>query len=509
MEILEFKNYSFKYYDAEKLAISNINIKIYKGEFILLFGKSGAGKTTLLRSIKEELRRTGKSTGKIISNVEDSEISVVFQNPNIQLINSRVVDDLVFQMENIGYSILDIKRRLSETIYYFGIEDILHRDPETLSGGQKQLIALCSALMVRPKILLLDEPISQLDPMSSKKFFEILEKINVDFGVTIIMTEHKIDEAIKYSDKLVLMKSGTIEKAGDREKVIYEILENSRENFKFIPSIPRVSYKLFKSIKYTPKEFISTSENISIKPQKEKENLKIGKRIMKLRRVFFGYNSTKYVIKNISMEIYENERICLLGANGSGKTTLLKLLANIYTPTFGNIKSKNIEIGYLPQDINLFFSKDTVLEELELSFGKDNINRDYLDIFCLEKILYRNPRDISGGEQLKVAILSILGKKPDLIILDEPTKGLDIYSQNEIIDIIKKLDITIICSTHNLDFSCKVGTKSIMLFDGEVFFTESSREFLKYNDYYTTQLSLAIRNINRDIIIPEDIEYEN
>lgn len=509
MEILKLQNYHFKYFSETDFSISNINITLNTGEFIVLFGKSGAGKTTLLRSMKKELRKTGRYIGEVVSNIKESEISIVFQNPNTQLINNRVIDDLVFHMENLNYSVLEMKRRLSETVYYFGIEDILHKDPEELSGGQRQIVALCSALMVRPKLLLLDEPTSQLDPISTRNFFGILEKINTDFDVTIVMTEHKLDEAMKYSDKLVFMENGKIIEIGKNKEVITKILEENINSSSFIPSIPRVSYKIFKEISYTPKEIKKKLYNVNIRYMEVKEKIYSGVEILRLRRVFFKYLNSDYIIKNISMRIYEKERICLLGCNGSGKTTLLKLIANIYKPTFGSIRSKDIEIGYLPQDVSLYFSKDSVIEELELTFGENNINKDYLELFNIKDILKKNPRDISGGEQLKVAILSILGKDPDLIVLDEPTKGLDIYSQNEIIEIIKSINITLICSTHNLEFSCKIGTKSIMLFDGEISFSEDSRNFIKYNEYYTTQLSLAIRKTNENIILLEDIDYEN
>lgn len=512
MELIRFKDYSFKYALGKKDALSNINLEIKEGAFVVIFGCSGSGKSTILRCIKKEIVPAGSVKGEIITKLNDEDIAIVFQDPDTQLVCNSVIEDLVFYMENLGFKQQEMQKRLAETVHYFGLESLLSKNTNELSGGQKQLLVLCAALMTRPKLLLLDEPVSQLDPIAVKEFLNILARVNEDFKVTIIMSEHRLDESITVADELVFMKDGQIIKHDETRNVLKEMLIDNNNDL-FIPSIPRLTYKLgINKICISPKEFKDSMDVLDVKsPSQSKSSLnKVdikNENIIYLNRVFFTYDKQlDFIIKDLSFKVMEGERICLLGGNGSGKSTLLKLIAKIIKPSFGTIKGNTKKISYMPQNLKQFFRFNTVKEEV---FFNNEVDDEMLKLFDLEGYYERHPYDLSGGESAKLALYCSLQKEPDLILLDEPTKGLDPYSKNIICDTLINQSKTVICATHDLEFAAKFATKCVMLFNGSITFADNPKDFFKANQYYTTPIHMATRNFISDLIIIEDLkDYE-
>lgn len=514
MELIKFKEYWFKYALGKNYALSNINLEIKEGAFVVIFGCSGSGKSTLLRCIKKDIIPAGSVKGEIITKLKSEDIAIVFQDPDTQLVCNSVIEDLVFYMENLGFEQREMQKRLAETVHYFGLESLLSKSTNELSGGQKQLLALCAALMTRPKLLLLDEPVSQLDPIAVKEFLNILARINEDFKVTIIMSEHRIDECITVTDELVFMKDGNIIKHGATRKVLKSMLLDNNKDL-FIPSIPRLGYKLgINNVCISPKEFKNSMDlatiNTSLKSISSFNKVYNNKEeILSLNRLFFSYDKQlDFIIKDLSFKVMAGERICLLGGNGSGKSTLLKLIAKIIKPSFGTIKGDINKLSYMPQNLKLFFRFNTVKEEIYFNC-KNEVNYQMLNLFNLDSYFERHPYDLSGGETAKLALYCALQKKPDLILLDEPTKGLDPYNKSMISETLINVNKTVICATHDLEFAAQFATKCVMLFNGSIAFAENPKDFFKSNQYYTTPIHMATRSFISDLIVIENLkDYE-
>lgn len=506
MELISFKNYNFCYALGNKLALSNVNFSVTEGDFVVIFGSSGSGKSTLLRCIKEDVIPVGEASGTLETNLESHSIAMVFQDPNTQLVCHSVLEDLVFYMENLGYKQEEMKKRLAETVHYFGLESLLSKNPNELSGGQKQLLVLCAALMTRPKLLLLDEPVSQLDPIAVREFFSILSRVNEDFKVTIVMSEHRLDEAITVADKLMYMKNGEIIKYNQTKQVLKSMIVEEN-GLLFVPSIPRVSYALGQEdVCISPKELKESNKEHTIQATTKENPIIIGsnKALISLNKLFFAYDKgLEFIIKDLSLTLHQQERLCLLGGNGSGKSTLLKIIATILKPSFGRYKKGKIKIGYMPQDLKLFFRFLTVREEA--MFGNKEIDYKRLRLLGLEDCLDRHPFDLSGGEASKLALYCILSQKPDILLLDEPTKGLDPYGKEILSKLLIESKVTVICATHDLEFAVKFSTRCSMLFDGSIAFSDAPKDFFRSNQYYTTPMHLATRHFNPNLFTVEDV----
>lgn len=495
MTAASFRNYTFKYALGESNALAGVNLEIQKGEFLVICGASGSGKSTLLLSMKKEIAPTGETGGELDVFVPPHEIAVVFQNCDTQLVTSSVINDLAFHMENIGLNNTTMKKRMAETVGYFGLEGILHKSPSDLSGGQKQLAALCAAMMTLPKLLLLDEPISRLDPISANGFLDTLRRINEDLGVTVVIAEHRADSIINMAHRVILMDSGRIAYCGKPADVAADIWHKEDErNTYFLPVLTKSSLTISdgKTAVFTPSQFIrefGKAKKEMPLPSTEKTNGGIAVRADRLSYKYPG--SADYVLKNLDISIEKGKLTCLTGGNGSGKSTLLKVLAGVIRPYMGGLKRSCTKIGYMPQSLNAFFTADTVADELsecdDSAFCSEIINS-----LGLEQLLCRHPYDISGGEQQRAALAAILLKKPDLILLDEPTKGLDRYYKTVAASLLKKSGAAVVASTHDLEFAAFYADLCMMLFDGDIAFSGTPHEFFRQNRYYTTEVSKAV-----------------
>lgn len=534
MSLIEFHDFSFQYAQnaqSGESAVKNISLTVNEGEFLVICGRSGSGKSTLLRCMKEETTPAGRSTGSFVTALSSSETAVVFQDPDTQLVCSTVIEDLAFYMENLGYTRENMRHTMAETVGFFGIESLLHRDPNDLSGGQKQMVVLCAALMTNPRLLLLDEPVSQLDPIASKSLLDTLVRINRELGVAIVMTEHRLDDCIAVADKLAVMEDGKILCMGETGSILKRMVSDNDDSGRlFVPEIPKASYyiapkaqvcltgKELRSLVLSnnienrglcfEKESSPKKENLS-KENLQKENLQKEemKKLIKLKNIFFAYDeSTDFVLRNLFLNIYKGERVCLMGGNGSGKTTLLKLICKIIRPLSGTLHMEKLGIAYMPQDVKSYFRFETVKEEIDHNRGGGETDEKLLEEMGLSKLLQRHPLDLSGGEAGKLALYCLLLKKSRLILMDEPTKGMDPYGKRLLAVYLKASGATVVCATHDLEFAAGFATRCVMLFDGSVSISSNPAEFFGRNHYYTTALSRAMRPLCNNIITFEDVK---
>lgn len=532
MESIKIENLSFTYPLSNKKAIDNISLTVEQGEFITICGKSGCGKSTLLRQIKPTLAPHGKDEGTIyiegkdvaeLSQQEQAEkIGFVFQNPDNQIVTDKVWHELAFGLESLSYSKTEIRTRVSEMASFFGIGDWFYKKVTELSGGQKQLLNLASVMVMQPTILILDEPTSQLDPIAAHDFLETVYKINRELGVTVILTEHRLEEAFPLSDRVIIMNDGKI-LADDVPSRIGEALYKTNNcMFDALPTPIRVYYSKQndEACPVTIREgrkWLSQMERVnSVKSEEtERTNNSI---VLSLSDVWFRYErDMPDVLKGLSVSFYEGELYAIVGSNGSGKTTTLSVMAGLEKQYRGKVtRDRHKKLVALPQNPQSLFVKKTVeldlyemLTDKSMSKEEKALQVQAVVDFCeLDNFLSRHPYDLSGGEQQRVALAKVLLTKPDILLLDEPTKGLDAHFKTKLAKMLKKLQksgVTIIMVSHDIEFCAKYADRCGMFFDGCITSEDTPRNFFAGKSFYTTSANRMARGIINDAVLDEDI----
>ncbi|MFJ8530278.1 ABC transporter ATP-binding protein [Bacillus sp. NPDC094106] len=523
----EIKNLSFTYNDESVQALTHISLSVSQGEFIVLAGRSGCGKTTLLKHLKKELLPIGERAGNVyydgvsLQEISDllsaQEVGMVFQNPENQLVMDTVIQELAFSLENVGLASHVIQKRIAELISFLGFQDLLHQSVHTLSGGQKQLVNLAAVLVLQPKLLLLDEPTAQLDPIAAKDFLGLLKRINEELGITIIMSEHRLDEVIPLATRVVFMNAGEIIYDGIPQHVISKMWE--LEEFRpFIPQIPRLFLEWnVEQIPFTVRgaqtqihSEVCIEHEAPVISQTEKKEV-----ILQAKHISFQYEkNSPFILRDLTLSIEQGKWTALVGKNGTGKSTLLAILAGLQKARRGKVRWNGTEIhkinskerfkriGYVSQHPYYHFTCDTVWEEVferanELYGEKANqVTKDMLQRFWLYSIRDRHPHDCSGGEQQLLALCTVLLSKPSLLLLDEPTKGLDPGKKERLGQLFQELQkegTTIVMATHDIEFAAKYVDRCMMLFDGKIIMNDAPKEFFSDNFFYTTSINRFIR----------------
>ena len=514
LEILDIKDLSFTYPLAVSPALKNISFTVNEGEFIAVCGATGSGKSTLLRMLKPELSPLGERSGSIafgkrpIDSAKPSDIGFVMQDPEHQIVTDKVWHELAFGLENMGLPRSATARRTAEMASYFGIEDKFESNISELSGGQKQLINLAAVMVTEPELLILDEPTAQLDPITASELINTVKKLNRDLSLTVIIAEHRLEEVIPICDKLLVIDNGSIIAFGAPDDVLKQLYGHS-DIMCGMPAAARISALLGEkdcAISVTQgralvRKYGNEKELTERKNETDcKKSIALG-----FKDVYYRYERTAPdVLKGLSFDVYENEIFCILGGNGSGKTTALSCASGILRPYSGSItvfgkKIKDYKnqslynecLALLPQDISTVFLRNTVREELK-DAGADI---DTLP-FDLTPHLDKHPYDLSGGERQLAALAKVLALRPKLLLLDEPTKGLDAASKQRIITLLRKLTesgMTIVTVTHDVEFAAECADRCAMFFRGEIVSAAPPDEFFSENSFYTTAASRITR----------------
>lgn len=553
MNLYQIKNLTFAYPDIASErddrflapSLQGIHLTIEQGSFVVVAGGSGSGKTTLLRQLKSCLAPRGKRSGsieflgkrldEIERNVQTEKIGFVLQDVDAQLVTDKVWHELAFGLESLSYENAFIRKRVSEMSSFFGLNDIFHKKVNELSGGQKQLVNLASVMAMAPKVIILDEPASQLDPMAARDFFQCLHRINRELGTTIIITEHRLEELWSMCSQFVLMDAGKIIYDGKMEDGIWKLYESVTSIE--VPAACRIAIGLGErqavpisvaegrhwlteydacheqtgkkdaTGQQSENERLGKNEQQS-KTEKSDENRKSGnagqpgnkKKILDVRDVFFRYDKMdKDVLRGLSLSVYENEILAINGSNGCGKSTLLSLLAGVHTPYRGKIKKeKGVRIGLLPQDAKLLFTENTVYRELD---SESSAREKIVSLCHLEPLLDRHPYDLSGGEQQRLGLAKVLLGMPDIILMDEPTKGMDASFKRIFSDILMELQkqgCTIVLVSHDIEFCAQTADRVCLLFDGETATVQKTADYFTGNEFYTTAAARIAKNIVKD-----------
>ncbi|BDZ68135.1 ABC transporter ATP-binding protein [Methanobacterium ferruginis] len=592
MSLIKFEDFSFRY-PHQKNALSNINLDVREGEFILFCGPSGSGKTTLLANIKNEIRPVGDCDGVIyydgenIRTIEDersaSEIGFLFQNPEDQFVSDNVLQEIAFSLENMGLPTNEIRNRVAEMTAFFGLDKYLYKNVNELSGGQKQLVNLCSLLVLKPRLLLLDEPTSQLDPIAAYDFLTILRRLNEEFSITIMATEHKIDNMFPFIDKAVFLEEGCIKYSNEPRMICQEAWDNKIFR-NYLPAVTRINFLLESKYDYVneleiPLNIRQGRGNLNLlndELKKSHSSLSLNKdnethdteqlvektenvnTLITCEDIWFGYVQDHIVLKGIQFDIKKGEFLSIIGGNGTGKTTLLQILAGLMKPKKGKVTyKKGLSLGYVHQNPMIHFRQETVKEEFaehpsrltpeQLNqnngglgklfksilgsknhsdstispaespqfkgnrFVSEEEKQDLIHLFGLNDLLDKHPYDCSGGEKQKIAIVKALLTKPDVLILDEPTKGIDPVSKLHFADLMKKLEndgLTIIMTTHDIDFAAEYSQRCILLFDGGIQVDDKPKPVFSNNNFYTTFVNRMVKDYLPDCVTLTDVKTQ-
>ena len=541
MAHFEIKDLTFSYAAAKgKHSLENVSLTIEQGEFLVLCGKSGSGKSTLLRQLKTVLTPNGKRTGEIlfrgvplkqVSDREQSEkIGFVMQNPDDQIVTDKVWHELAFGLESLGCDQKTMRGRVAEMACYFGIQDWFHRDVATLSGGQKQLLNLASIMAMQPEALILDEPTSQLDPIAASDFLNTVRKINTELGTTVIITEHRLEDIFPYADRAVVMEKGRVIADDTPGKVGQLLFEQANPMFAAMPTPVRVYYgaggtgesplTVRQGRSWLSRRFPNRPEKDAIAAPPLPEEVKDPALVLK--ELWFRYEKdSPDILRGVSAEIPSGSLYAILGGNGAGKSTTLKAISGICRPYRGKVtlfgkpvdKYKSSELFHgclamLPQDPKSLFVKKTVREDLsEMTKDKSSIER--IAALCqITELLDSHPYDLSGGEQQRAALAKVLLTNPRLLLLDEPTKGIDSFFKEtfaEILADLKKQGITIVMVSHDVEFCARYADIVSMFFDGQVLTTDTPRRFFGANSFYTTAAHRMSRHVFEGAVTAEDV----
>ncbi len=559
MEILDIQALSFEYPDGKR-ALDDISFSLFPGEFALMCGSSGCGKTTLMRLLKRELAPHGHMTGQLLycgrpmADMSDrqaaQEIGMVMQQPESQIITDRVYQELAFGLESMGIKQEELRLRVGETANYYGINTWFERSTDTLSGGQKQLLALASVTAVGPRLLLLDEPTAQLDPIAAASFIDTVYKLNREMGITVLIAEHRTEELFERADSVLLMEKGRLLKK-DTPRAVCARFASSLAAQGF-PAAARLFAALEKRSPGGP-EMNSLAMNSPAKddslPEKAEANIPMTVRegrafmaelfdkaglaqaancaaqescaprkeeqALELKGAWFRYEKdSPDVLKGVNFSVAFGEVFSLLGGNGSGKSTLFKVIAGLERAYRGKITvlGRNIKkwdaslccggVALLPQDVSAVFVKHTVKEDMEdLCRAQGLAPQPKIDELCaqmgIEDLLDREPMDLSGGERQKCALCKLLLTSPQLILLDEPTKGMDAAYRSGLVKTVRGLaqkGAAVIIATHDTGFAAAVSDRCGLFFNGELLSVCSPRRFFSATRFYTTAASRITRD---------------
>ena len=540
MAHFQIKDLTFSYPTSKnKKSLDGVSLSIEKGEYIVLCGKSGSGKTTLLRQLKSVLAPHGKKTGEIFFNGtpleqvsqrdQSAKIGYVMQNPDDQIVTDKVWHELAFGLESLGCDQKTMRSRVSEMACYFGIADWFHRDVAVLSGGQKQLLNLASIMAMQPEVLILDEPTSQLDPIAASDFLNTVRKINIELGTTVIITEHRLEDIFPYADRAIVMDSGKVI-ADDTPRNIGKLLwQQKNDMFAAMPTPVRVFYgaegdgdcPLTVREGRTWLSKAHSAPKVSTLPITELDE-EIEDPALSLKELWFRYEKDgPDVLRGVSAEVPRGALYAIVGGNGAGKSTTLKAVCGICKPYRGKVKAfgKPIEkykaselfggcLAMLPQDPKSLFVKKTVREDLA-EMTKDEKKIAEVAAVCeIEGLLDSHPYDLSGGEQQRSALAKVLLTEPELLLLDEPTKGIDSFFKEKLAAILCKLKeqgITVVMVSHDVEFCAKYADMVSMFFDGQILTTDTPRRFFGNNSFYTTAANRMSRHVFSMAVTAEDV----
>ena len=541
MEAVRIENLTFTYPGCEKPALDGVSLTIRRGDFVTLCGSSGCGKTTLLRQLKPSMAPHGVKSGGIFfggtpldalpQRDQAAKIGFVQQSPENQIVTDKVWHELAFGLESLGVKTPEIRLRVAEMASFFGIQTWFHKSVTELSGGQKQILNLASVMAMQPSVLILDEPTGQLDPIAASEFLATVGKLNRELGVTVILTEHRLEEAFPLSNRVVVLEEGRVLADGTPREAALRLRESGHGMFLAMPTAMRVWSQLTvdsgqltvgDEVPVTVRDGAEWLRQLTV----DNGQLTVEGKLSTIHYplstaitwddVWFKYGKTEPdVVKGLSFKANYGEITAILGGNGTGKTTALSLAAGLNTPYRGKVKA-DARVTMLPQNPQALFVKKTVREDLlemlsERKLPKEEQQKRLAEIAALcrlEELLNSHPYDLSGGEQQRAALAKVLLLRPKILLLDEPTKGLDAEFKQVLAGILKQLTASgaaVVIVSHDAEFCAEHADKCALFFDGSIVSEGTPRAFFSGNSFYTTSANRMARDVLPEAITVGDV----
>ncbi len=531
MAAFEIKNFTFTYPEQERVVLQDVSMTLQQGDFVVLAGHSGCGKSTMLRQFKTVLVPHGEKQGDILYNgipldaidtrTQASKIGFVLQDPDAQIVTDKVWHELAFGLESLGVDTPAIRGRVAEMASFFGIQSWFHRSVTQLSGGQKQLLNLAAVMVMNPDILILDEPTSQLDPIAATDFLQTLGRINKELGTTILICEHRLEDVIPMANRLLIMDKGQLI-ADDTPIGTFEILRNLKHPM--LHSMP-TPMQIWSALHWeTPCPLtVSDGRNdltqwADKKPIRQVPKRSYGKPKVEpcicLEEVWFRYEKeSPNILKGVNLNAFPGELLCILGGNGTGKSTMMKILSGSHKPFRGKVTVSK-KVTAMPQNPQMLLVKKNLREELLSVFPGKKIGeveqalREMVALCRLDGLLDRHPYDLSGGEQQRAALAKVLLQKPEVLLLDEPTKGLDNDFKRIFAQIMAELTaqgVCVIMVSHDVEFCAQYADRCGLFFDGSLVTMDAPQPFFAGKSFYTTAANRMARHLLPEAVTPEDV----
>lgn len=551
MALFAFEELTFRYPEAPRDALRDVSVAIEPGQFVLVCGQSGCGKTTLLRQFKSVLAPHGHQSGQVLfdgvplADVPEREqvarIGFVMQDPDAQIVTDKVWHELAFVLESLGCDERTMRLRVAEMASYFGIQHWFHKNVGELSGGQKQLLNLASVMAARPDVLVLDEPTSQLDPIAASDFLATVHRINRELGTTVVMSEHRLEEVYGLADRVVVLEEGRVVADGEPRAVAGQLHRAGSPMALALPAAARIAWGVESEQVETPltvregrswlaDEVVAFPPHRWALPAGEACDSASTRAAVELRDVWFRYERDGAdVLRGTTLTVPEGSLFAVVGGNGTGKSTMLRAICGVARPYRGKITVlgrrlkdwKRAElfrggVAMLPQDPLNLMVKKTVRGDLEemldgrgLTAGQRTAAvREVAALTDIVPLLDAHPFDLSGGEVQRAALAKVLLNEPRLLLLDEPTKGLDAFFKEKLAALLRSLTArgtTVLMVSHDIEFCASYVDRCALFFDGDAVTTNPPRRFFASNSFYTTAANRISRGLFENAVTVEEV----
>jgi energy-coupling factor transport system ATP-binding protein len=520
--MIAMRGLSYTYPGAVEAALKGINLEIGGGEFVLMTGRSGSGKSTLLRCLNGLTPHFsgGVVTGSVVVAGHDvlregprtlsRLVGFVFQSPENQAVLDRVEAEIAFGLEQAGVERAEMRQRVEESLSLLELDELRQRPLETLSGGQRQRVAIAAALALRPRILALDEPTSQLDPQSAEEVLQALVRLNDELGLTVVLAEQRLERVVRHADRLLWLERGQIVADGPTRENVGKLAQK--------PPVVRLGARLgWRPLPLTVKEGRALASaalaTLTARPrQAEKEGRPVGQRpVVEALKLQFSYGRTP-ALRGVTLRAYRGECGAVLGRNGSGKSTLLRCLVGLLRPEAGEIRLNGRpiagrrvadvcrEVAYLPQNPDDLLFADNVAQELAITLANHGLKGDglrlspesLLEELELSEVAGAYPRDLSTGQRQRVALAAIMVTTPAVLLLDEPTRGLDYQAKEELVRLWRKwkaAGMGLVLVSHDVELVAQIADRVVILSKGEVVVEGPTAEVLADSPLFAPQMA--------------------
>ena len=532
MDVFQIRDLSFSYPEQNEKALDGLRFSIPQGQFLTICGPSGGGKSTFLRQLKTTMAPHGLRTGEILFQGKPLEeagqreqaqrIGFVQQSPENQIVTDKVWHELAFGLESLGYDTPAIRGRVAEMASFFGIEGWFYKNVSELSGGQKQLLNLASVMALGPSVLILDEPTSQLDPIAASDFLTTVGRINRELGTTVIMTEHRLEDVFPLSQRVLVMDKGRIIADGTPQQVGESLKNEGHSMFAAMPAAMRIWAAVENgapcpvTVRDGRRWISDFAQCHELCPVEKKRPEISGDTVIDLDGLWFRYEKElPDVVKGLTLQVRRGELFAILGGNGAGKTTTLSLIGGLQGPQRGSVRVCG-SIGILPQNPQTLFVKKTVREDLFEMLRDRGLEKPEQDArvaraagLCrLHGLMDRHPYDLSGGEQQRAALAKVLLLEPEVLLMDEPTKGLDAEFKQSFAGILHALQrrgVTIVMVSHDVEFCAEFADSCALFFDGSIVTRGAPGQFFSGNSFYTTSANRMARHLLPEAVTARDV----